>query len=99
MIVLEQKSTGRLIGQVTAVINKNKTGWVSMFIVEEEFRGKGLGRPLFKAVMTDLERNGTEIIGLDGVPEQVGTCKCSSSCLLVDQRVFHGYAQAFEKLM
>jgi hypothetical protein len=50
-----------------------------MFIVEAGFRGKGLGRHLFDAVMKDFERAGTEIIGLDGVPEQVGTCKYSFS--------------------
>jgi predicted GNAT family acetyltransferase len=90
MIVLEEKSSGQLIGQVAAIINKNQTGWVSMFIVKEEFRGKGLGRRLFDAVLADFERAGTEIIGLDAVVEQIGTCKfCSSANLLIPRSCGH----------
>jgi ribosomal protein S18 acetylase RimI-like enzyme len=83
MIVLEEKSSGRLIGQIAAIINQNRTGWVSMFIVREEFRGKGLGRHLFDAVLKDFERAGTEIVGLDAVAEQVGTCELCYTLVLV----------------
>ena len=38
-----------------------------MFIIDEAYRGKGLGRALFKAAMSDFERDGAKIMGLDGV--------------------------------
>ena len=75
MILLIEKATGNAVGHVAAVINDNATGWVSMFIIDEKHRGKGLGRELFKAAETDFEVNGTKVKGLDGVVEQKGTCE------------------------
>lgn len=79
MILLIEKATAKCVGHVSAVINPNSTGWVSMFIIDEKHRGKGLGRELFKAAEADFERNGTKTIGLDGVVEQRQTCTCIST--------------------
>lgn len=75
MIILIEKASQRPVGQVAAAINENSTGWVSMFIVDEPHRGKGLGRQLFKAVEADFARNCTEFVGLDGVVQQKQTCE------------------------
>lgn len=75
MILLIEKSSGTPVGHVSAVINANSTGWVSMFIVDERFRGQGLGRELFKVAERDLERNNVAIRGLDAVVEQKQTCR------------------------
>lgn len=79
MILLIEKSSNAPVGHVAGIVNKNSTGWVSMFIIDERHRGKGLGRELFKAAEYDLTRNGVEYIGLDGVVEQKQTCELASS--------------------
>lgn len=77
MILLVEKASGKCVGHISAVINPNSTGWVSMFIIDEKHRGKGLGRPLFKAAEADFESHGTKVKGLDGVVVQRQTCKDS----------------------
>jgi hypothetical protein len=53
----------------------NKTGWISFFIMNAAYRGKGLGRELWKEMELVFRNAGTTIIGLDGVEEQVETYK------------------------
>lgn len=87
MILLIEKASGKPVGHVSAVINSNSTGWVSMFIIDEKHRKKGMGRELFKAAQADFERNGVELKGLDGVVEQRATCQLASSLNAGAQRV------------
>jgi ribosomal protein S18 acetylase RimI-like enzyme len=75
MILLIEKASHKPVGMVAAVINANSTGWISFFIIDEKFRGRGLGRELFRSAEKDLERRGTKMIGLDSVAEQRSTCK------------------------
>lgn len=79
MILLIDKASNTPVGHVAGIVNQNSTGWVSMFIIDERHRGKGLGRELFKAAEYDLARNGVQCIGLDGVVEQKQTCEWTSS--------------------
>jgi hypothetical protein len=58
---------------VLALTYPNSTGWVAFFILKKAFRGQGLGRELWKEMELTFQRNGTTIIGLDGVQEQYGT--------------------------
>jgi hypothetical protein len=51
----------------------NKTGWVAFFIMNAAYRGKGLGRELWKEMELVFRKRGTTVIGLDGVEEQVET--------------------------
>jgi hypothetical protein len=53
----------------------NNTGWVSFFIMKAAYRGKGLGRELWKEMDLVFNSAGTTTIGLDGVEEQVETYK------------------------
>ncbi|GIZ41790.1 hypothetical protein CKM354_000508400 [Cercospora kikuchii] len=73
MFLLIDKASNTPVGHVAGIVNQNSTGWVSMFIIDERHRGKGLGRELFKAAEYDLARNGVQCIGLDGVVEQKQT--------------------------
>ncbi|KAF2216880.1 hypothetical protein CERZMDRAFT_104487 [Cercospora zeae-maydis SCOH1-5] len=73
MILLVEKASNTPVGHVAGIVNQNATGWVSMFIIDQQHRGKGLGRELFKAAEYDLVRNGVRCIGLDGVVEQKQT--------------------------
>ncbi|KAM3424674.1 hypothetical protein BST61_g6661 [Cercospora zeina] len=73
MLLLIEKASHTPVGHVAGIVNQNSTGWVSMFIIDEQHRGKGLGRELFKAAEYDLARNGVKCIGLDGVVEQKQT--------------------------
>ncbi|KAF2723897.1 hypothetical protein K431DRAFT_263728 [Polychaeton citri CBS 116435] len=73
LLLCVQKSTGKPVGHVSAVINSNSTGWVSMFIVDDAWQGKGIGREMFKAAMDEFKLHGTEVIGLDGVVVQKST--------------------------
>jgi len=73
LLIHKGEDKRRICGHVVAVINANKTGWLSLFVIGEEHRGKGMGSKLFKAAMQDFREHGTEIMGLDGVAEQKAT--------------------------
>jgi GNAT superfamily N-acetyltransferase len=60
-------------GMVLPLLYPNKTGWIGFFIMNEFYRGKGLGRELWSAMEQVFRDAGTEMIGLDGVEEQVAT--------------------------
>ncbi|KAL6703674.1 hypothetical protein ACN47E_009448 [Coniothyrium glycines] len=68
-------SSTRPEGSVMACIYPNRTGWVGCFIMNAAFRGKGLGRELWKEMDITFRRYAITKIGLDGVPEQVNTYK------------------------
>jgi predicted N-acetyltransferase YhbS len=53
----------------------NNTGWVAFFVMNAGYRGKGLGRELWKEMELVFRNAGTTMIGLDGVEEQVETYK------------------------
>lgn len=55
---------GQVAGTVSAVSYGSSYGFIGLFIVKPEFRGKGIGRRLGKAAM---ERLGGRTIGVDGV--------------------------------
>lgn len=67
------KGTDKAIGTVISFTYPNKAGWVGFFIMEAEFRGRGLGAKLFKAALESFKQSKVEYIGLDGVEEQVPT--------------------------
>ncbi|PVI04143.1 hypothetical protein DM02DRAFT_726055 [Periconia macrospinosa] len=67
------KSSGKPEGCVCGFTYPNKTGWVGFFIVNDAYRGKGLGREVWKVMEESFRESKTEIIGLDGVEEQVKT--------------------------
>lgn len=73
MLLAFPKGSKKPIGHVAGVINTNSTGWVSMFILDEAYRGKAIGAALFRTMMSDFRNNGTKIVGLDGVAEQKAT--------------------------
>jgi GNAT superfamily N-acetyltransferase len=90
MLLLIHKATDEPCGFISAVINHNKTGWVSMFIVDAAHRGKGMGSELFKCALADFDRMGTVIRGLDGVVQQKST---------YERRGFVALPQSVLKLM
>ena len=71
--MLHNTKTKKSEGCVAAFKFPNSTGWVGFFMLQEQVRGLGLGRKLWKGLERSYEVNGTEIIGLDGVQEQVKT--------------------------
>lgn len=73
MLLIIPRDLDKPVGHVAAVINSNSTGWVSMFIVDPNYRGLGLGAGLFSRAMQDFKSNGTKIVGLDAVAEQKKT--------------------------
>jgi GNAT superfamily N-acetyltransferase len=60
---------------IIALTYPNSTAWVGFFIMTELFRGQGLGRELWKEMERTFQREGSAIIGLDGVAAQVETYK------------------------
>ena len=80
MLLLIDKTKECPVGHVSAVINSNNTGWISMFIIDAAHRGKGMGRELFKAAMADAKSAGVTILGLDAVREQKSTCQSTPKC-------------------
>lgn len=60
-------------GMVIGFKYPNKTGWVGFFIMNEEYRGRGWGATLFKAMLDAYQNDGIHTVGLDAVEEQVST--------------------------
>ncbi|KAJ4371295.1 hypothetical protein N0V83_004512 [Neocucurbitaria cava] len=74
-LLLIPEETRKPEGCVIALSYPNSTGWVAFFIMNAGFRGRGLGRTLWKEMEAVFRANGTTVIGLDGVQEQVETYK------------------------
>ncbi|CAI6319495.1 unnamed protein product [Periconia digitata] len=60
-------------GCVCGFTYPNKTGWIGFFIMAAAYRGQGLGRELWNRMDASFHESQTEMIGLDGVEEQVKT--------------------------
>ena len=60
-------------GCVVALPYPNGTGWIGFFIMNEAYRGKGLGGKLWRGMDSIWKQNGIDVVGLDGVAEQVKT--------------------------
>lgn len=60
-------------GCIVPFVYPNGTGWVGFFCINESMRGKGWGAKLFQAGLDHFTENGTKIVGLDAVQEQVET--------------------------
>lgn len=58
---------GELIGSVSGVAYGPQYGFIGLYIVKPEHRGRGFGLALFKAALDYL---GSRVIGLDGVVER-----------------------------
>ena len=58
---------GEMAGGISAVAYGETFGFIGLYIVRPEYRGRGLGRAVWDAGMKRLEGR---TIGLDGVPEQ-----------------------------
>lgn len=59
---------GRMVSSITAVHYQGKYGFIGMYIVAPEYRGRGYGVTIWKHAMNYLVREvGVECIGLDGV--------------------------------
>ncbi|KAF2830363.1 hypothetical protein CC86DRAFT_443379 [Ophiobolus disseminans] len=74
-LLLIPDSTEKPEGMVVPFIYPNGTAWVGFFIINAAFRGKGLGRELWKEMELVFRTAGTTVIGLDGVEMQVETYK------------------------
>ncbi|KAF1845196.1 uncharacterized protein K460DRAFT_405462 [Cucurbitaria berberidis CBS 394.84] len=74
-LLLIPKEAGKPEGCVIAFTYLNSTGWVAFFILNAAFRGQGLGRQLWSEMESVFHADGTTVIGLDGVQEQVETYK------------------------
>ena len=58
---------GRPVGSVSAVCYGERFGFLGLYVVKPEFRGRGFGLKLWRAALDHL---GSRIIGLDGVVAQ-----------------------------
>lgn len=69
---------GRPVGSVSAVRYGERFGFLGLYIVRSEFRGRGFGLKLWRAALDHL---GSRIIGLDGVVAQQGNYRRSGFAL------------------
>jgi hypothetical protein len=60
-------------GCILALAYPNGTGWIGFFLMNSAHRGNGLGAALWTGMDAIWQKNGTQMIGLDGVEEQVPT--------------------------
>jgi len=58
---------GRPVGCISAVSYEGRFGFIGLYIVVPEWRGKGIGMQLWNAGMRRLDHH---LVGLDGVPAQ-----------------------------
>ena len=58
---------GRPVGCISAVSYEGRFGFIGLYIVVPEFRGRGIGWALW---MRGMQRLASHLIGLDGVPAQ-----------------------------
>lgn len=58
---------GRPVGTVTTS-RFGAVGWIAMMLVDEAFRGRGIGRALMVGALEDLERHGVSSVRLDATP-------------------------------
>ncbi len=78
---------GQPIGCVSGVAYDENFGFIGIYIVAKEFRGRGYGRPLFRAAMDYL---GERTIGLDGVVAQQDNYRRSGFRTLYRNRRYAG---------
>ena len=75
-IFLEDKSNvnyaaeigGRLVGTVASANYDRKIAWISMMIVQEAYRGRGIGKILMQTIIRRLKLDGADSIKLDATP-------------------------------
>lgn len=58
----------RLVGTVASASYNQKVAWISMMIVEEKYRGRGVGKRLMQAIIKKLKERGVKTIKLDATP-------------------------------
>jgi len=78
------------IGCIAAVAYNDSFGFIGLYIVKPEFRGKGYGIQLWKSGMKHL---GNRTIGLDGVIDQQGNYKKSGFQLAYRNIRYKGIAE------
>src|SRR5262245_43320598 len=59
---------GRVRGTVTTLDFEKRFGWVSMVLVDPEYRRQGIGTRLLETGLAALERAGVETVKLDATP-------------------------------
>jgi GNAT superfamily N-acetyltransferase len=82
---------GERVGCISAVSYAGRYGFVGLYIVRPEFRGRGYGMPLWKAAMTRLRGHN---VGLDGVVAQQANYALSGFRLAYRNIRYRGRAEA-----
>ena len=85
---------GKMVGCVSAVSYAGRFGFVGLYIVRPEFRGRGFGIQLWQAA---LERLRGHNIGLDGVLAQQGNYSKSGFRLAYRNVRYRGKTQSAER--
>ena len=85
---------GKMVGCVSSVSYAGRFGFVGLYIVRPEFRGRGFGIQLWQAA---LERLRGHNIGLDGVLAQQGNYSKSGFRLAYRNVRYRGQAQSAER--
>jgi GNAT superfamily N-acetyltransferase len=62
------RAEGRLVATATLAAYAEQVGWVGMVIVDEAFRGLGLGTTMLRRVIDHGHETGTTRLGLDATP-------------------------------
>ncbi len=65
-LCLSAKVGGKLVGTVTGISFENRVAWISMMLVNKEYRGRGISKLLLKEIIRRLD--GCASIKLDATP-------------------------------
>jgi GNAT superfamily N-acetyltransferase len=84
---------GQPVGCISAVSYDRRFGFIGLYIVVPDWRGRGIGRRLWNEAMTRLAG---QVVGLDGVPAQQANYRRSGFELAWNNVRFAGLARARE---
>ncbi|KAF2434622.1 hypothetical protein EJ08DRAFT_606066 [Tothia fuscella] len=73
LVVASKTNPEKAEGCVVLLVYPNSTGWLGLFMLNQSVRGLGWGGKLFQAGLDVFKSNGTDMVGLDAVEEQVST--------------------------
>lgn len=85
---------GRPVGVTLATRWNDAFGWIGVYLVEREFRGRGIGLALFVAALDRLEPRS---VGLDGDPRQQDNYRRSGFVDVHGVTRWHGSAGAWAR--
>lgn len=63
------ETDGQIVGTATTIIYENRFAWISMVLVDPDYRGQGIGTRLLERAVEHLDGTGIPAMKLDATPQ------------------------------